>query len=1720
VPPTDCPCTLWTDATTTAAGPDDDAGAVELGVRVRSDKSGYISGVRFYKYSANRGTHIGNLWTASGTKLASATFTGETASGWQQVTFATPVAITANTTYIASYHTSAGRYAATSRYFVSGFDNAPLHALSDGADGPSGVYRYGAASSFPDQTYQSANYWVDVVFTTTNGTDRTPPTVNSVTPAAGATGVGTSAPVTATFSEMVSSASVNTTTFELRDSAGTLVPASVLAGGETPTATLTPTSPLATATTYTATVAGGTGGVKDLAGNAMAASYRWTFTTAPAPPAASAPAAAGCPCSIWNAASTAASGPDADATPVELGFRFRSDESGSITGVRFYKHVTNTGVHVASLWSNTGALLARATFTAESASGWQQVTFAAPVAIAAGTTYVASYHTDAGHYAVSGGYFASGFDHAPLHALQDGVDGPSGVYQYGADSSFPIQTYQSANYWVDVVFAASVGSAPAPPRVTSVSPASGATAVSATGSVTATFSEAMDALTINGSTVELRDPSGALVAATVSYSSNTSTTILQPVSALAAATTYTATVSGGSVDPRVKNAGGIALAANHVWSFTTAAAATPVGTACPCSIWSAATTPAVISTDPSAVDVGVRFRSDKSGYVTAVRFYKGMSNSGVHVGSLWTQSGVLLARATFGSESLDGWQQVSLATPVAIAANTTYVASYHTTTGFYAATGAYFTAASDNTPLHAQRDGFDGSNGIYLYSTTPAFPTESYNATNYWVDVVFTTVVTADTTPPRVSGVTPPAGTPAASVTTVVTATFSEMMAASTFSATAFELRDAGGALVPASVLVGGETPTVTLTPLSPLAYATAYTATVSGAVTDLAGNPLGTPYRWSFTTAAPPTGTCPCSIWPDAPTPPRADTDTQPISIGVKFQSATAGYITALRFYKFAANTGTHVGELWTRGGTRLAVATFTNETASGWQTIALPAPVRISANTTYIASYHTDVGRYAVSSEYFTSGVTSSPLRALPNVEDAGNGVYRYGPVGSFPTETFHSANYWVDVVFDTTLPDTTAPVVSTVTPAPGTSGVAGQATVAATFNEPMNAATIDLATFELRDASGSLVPGTVRYDAAARTATLTPANVLQASTRFTARIKGGAAEPRVKDVAGNALAADATWLFTTAAAPRPTDGPGGPILVVRSAANVFSAYYAEILRAEGLNEFAVEDLANVTAAMLSAYDLVLLGETPLTPPQAAMFTTWANGGGNLIAMRPDKKLGTLLGITDLSSTLSDAYVRVDAATTPGAGIVADAMQFHGDADRYALNGATSVAALSSAPAAATPHPAVTLKPNVGANGGYAAAFTYDLARSIVYTRQGNPAWAGQDRDGVGPIRPNDLFVGAASTGGAPDWVNLDNVAIPQADEQQRLLANLIAFMNRSRKPLPRFWYFPRGAKAVVVMTGEDRVNGSTAARFDAFASASPAGCSIVDWTCVRGTSYLGSNTSITDAAASTYRAAGFEIGPQVSTNCGNWTAASLESAYRDQLTSFAARFPGAPAASTHRIHCSAWSDYATQSQVEVGHGIRLDTSYAYWPDTWLMNRPGFVTGSGLPMRFVDPAGTLVDVYQAAAQMTDNSGQSYPFTVNALLDNALGPAAYYGVFTVSINADTVYSYEADQIVASARARGVPVVAARQMLDWLDGRNGSSFHSITGNGAMLSFSVAVGAGANGLQAMIPTTSVNGSLRTLTMNGNPVAFVREIIKGVEYALFLAAAGNYQASYTP
>jgi probable HAF family extracellular repeat protein len=327
--PVVCPCTLWGEDARPAVLEDADDAAVELGVRFRTEVPGFVTGVRFYKGPGNTGEHTGTLWSSTGERLATGTFADETDSGWQELTFALPVAVEADTTYVASYHTDVGRYAVDEHYFEQEVRRGPLVAPRDGVDGANGVYRYGA-SAFPDKSHAASNYWVDVRF------DR---------------------------------------------------------GTELDT---------------------------------------WR--------------------TIWRPTDVPQVLDDGGEGPVELGVRFRTDAEGWVSGVRFYKGPGDTGAHTGSLWSSEGKRLATGSFRDETASGWQEMSFATPVPVEKGATYTASYHTDVGRYAVTETYFEDDATRSgPLEALQSSAESGNGVYAYGP-SAFPTRSHRSSNYWVDVRF--------------------------------------------------------------------------------------------------------------------------------------------------------------------------------------------------------------------------------------------------------------------------------------------------------------------------------------------------------------------------------------------------------------------------------------------------------------------------------------------------------------------------------------------------------------------------------------------------------------------------------------------------------------------------------------------------------------------------------------------------------------------------------------------------------------------------------------------------------------------------------------------------------------------------------------------------------------------------------------------------------------------------------------------------------------------------------------------------------------------------------------------------------------------------------------------------------------------------------------------------------------------------------------------------------------------
>ena len=296
-----------------------------------------------------------------------------------------------------------------------------------------------------------------------------------------------------------------------------------------------------------------------------------------------------------------------------------------------------------------------------------------------------------------------------------------------------------------------------PPTSTITSPSPGAT-----------FSDGAQ-VTISGTATD----AGGGVVAGVEISTNGGST-WHPVTTMSAANTSVtwsySWIAHGSPTTTIKT-----RAVDDSGNLETPGPGITVQVSCPCSIWGSNVTPTTAdSGDPASIEVGVKFQSDTNGYITGIRFYKASANTGTHIGNLWTSTGQLLASATFTNETASGWQQVNFSQPVAINKNTTYVASYFAPNGHYSDDGSYFYTTPpmgtnptitnvDSPPLHALRNTNGVVNGVYTYSGNSTFPTSSANASNYYVDPVFSP---AYTNPPGpVGNVSASAGSASANVT-------------------------------------------------------------------------------------------------------------------------------------------------------------------------------------------------------------------------------------------------------------------------------------------------------------------------------------------------------------------------------------------------------------------------------------------------------------------------------------------------------------------------------------------------------------------------------------------------------------------------------------------------------------------------------------------------------------------------------------------------------------------------------------------------------------------------------------------------------------------------------------------------------------------------------------------------------------------------------------------
>ena len=663
--------------------------------------------------------------------------------------------------------------------------------------------------------------------------------------------------------------------------------------------------------------------------------------------------------------------------------------------------------------------------------------------------------------------------------------------------------------------------------------------------------------------------------------------------------------------------GPVALLARAIDDSANIGAATRVdfGADCPCTVFGARAPQQPAVDDAGAVELGLRFTPQIDGFASGVRFYRGEGNTGRHVGTLWTAGHQRLSTVEFADDPALGWQTARFATAVPLTAGQTYIVSYAAPSGHYAAQADAFWSRGLLAPPLSVAGGF-GAESAGVYAAPGEFPSASWGSSHYFVDVIFATV---DDSPLVVTAHQPLAGSGSVARGTQVAATMSKPIDPASAQLT---LVAPDGTPIGGAVSYDAPARRVVFAPSAPLAPATTYTATVMAR--DPQGRELEAPDTWTFTTTADdrPEGACPCSLFPESTEPMMLEVpETVPLTLGVRFSAASAGTISAIRFYKGPGNTGEHRGELWSAGGSRIVEATFRDETTQGWQTAVLDQPVHIDAGSEYIASYTTTVGRYAYSIGSFDAGLVRGPLSVPVN-----GGAYSYE--GGFPGGR-SPGDYLVDVVFT---PDDAVPTLLEAAPGAGALGVDPATAVTARFDLSLAAG----AQLTVTGADGP-VAGTTQASDGGRVLAFTPSAPLQPRASYTVQVSGVGATP-------------VSWSFETAAADGcPCTLFGGETPVTASA--------ADASRVELGMQFAPSEAGVVTG--------IRFYRGPANPgPHTG--TLWSAGGDPLATVVfPDTG-----SVGWQTSVLAEPYP-VQAGTSyvvsylaPGGGYAAEADRFAGGA------------------------------------------------------------------------------------------------------------------------------------------------------------------------------------------------------------------------------------------------------------------------------------------------------------------------------------------------------------------------------------------------------------------------------------------------------------------------
>lgn len=618
-------------------------------------------------------------------------------------------------------------------------------------------------------------------------------------------------------------------------------------------------------------------------------------------------------------------------------------------------------------------------------------------------------------------------------------------------------------------------------------------------------------------------------------------------------------------------------------------------------------------------------------------------------------------------------------------------------------------------------------------------------------------------------------------------------------------------------------------------------------------------------------------------------------------------------------------------------------------------------------------------------------------------------------------------------------------------------------------------------------------------------------------------------------------------TAPASPAADAPGVPQVLVVDAGAPFARYLAEVLAVEGVLGIALADGRLAVPESLARVQAVAVHGSTLSDGWLPALEAFVQRGGALAGIDAPSGLLARFGIVVRDGAVSHGDGLRDVPVTlafagreaPGARVVVRSSSW------VTAAGAVVDASIEAPPG----HAAGPALVRVERGAGCATFWSFDVAKNIACLRQGHPGWVDRDRDGAAGVRAIDAMVG---------WLQPSTLAHADADLLARAVVDRLSAPSGVAGPLVRADHFPGGAQSVLVPTADAHgvgagvidglvqrleAAGGSLSIYYAPPESSPWRRRARRWRWAAGDLPLVGRAAYSAAApppprlVNDWRRRGHEFAPHPDVDRG--LAGGLAAAWR--------RFDedgygtGHVTTRTHKVLWSGWAETA-RAQRAIGVRMNLD-AYAVGPAMRAADGAwghGHINGSGLPLRFVEPSGVVVDCYQQATQIVDeqwlgafggpeglSGADAGALAARLVASSASGPPV---AWCAQFHADGFAAdpFRASQSVAlleatlaACRRLRIPVLAAAQWLAFLDARRATAIAERHWNAATRTLTCAIDVGrvAGTLGLLVPATLGGAGIATARIDGAHASLDERVIDGRPWARCLVAAGRHQLEIT-